>query len=94
VKVADGETFDRSPERIRPCSRHGELLPKSLSSRVSALSICLITGPLIRPIDVRFHPQDETLYIVDLGYFEMDAEKGVTATAFSGKLWRLKLSED
>jgi glucose/arabinose dehydrogenase len=53
----------------------------------------LMTGPLLRPIDVRFHPHDEMLYIVDFGDFEMDAEKGVMATAFSGKLWRLKLSE-
>jgi glucose/arabinose dehydrogenase len=51
-----------------------------------------IAGPLLRPIDVRFHPSDEMLYIVDFGYFEMNAEKGVMASARSGKLWRLKLA--
>jgi glucose/arabinose dehydrogenase len=48
-----------------------------------------ITGPLLRPIDVRFHHGDERLYILDFGYFEMDAEKGVIATARSGRVWRL-----
>jgi hypothetical protein len=74
-----GPRVGRSVARIDPQSR--SLHP-------------FITGPLVRPIDVRFHPHGETLYIVDFGYFERDAEKGVTATAFSGKLWRLKLSED
>jgi glucose/arabinose dehydrogenase len=52
-----------------------------------------LTGPLLRPIDVRFHPRDGMLYVLDFGYFEMDAETGVKATARSGKLWRLKLNE-
>jgi glucose/arabinose dehydrogenase len=51
-----------------------------------------ITGPLLRPIDVRFHPSDGMLYIVDFGYFEMDADTGVRATARSGRVWRLLLT--
>jgi glucose/arabinose dehydrogenase len=52
----------------------------------------VITHPLLRPIDVRFDPAGESLYILDFGYFEMDAERGVVAEAKSGRLWRLKLT--
>lgn len=52
----------------------------------------LVEAPLARPIDVRFHPIDHALYILDFGQFEMDAERGVIAVANSGKLWRLRLS--
>ncbi len=51
----------------------------------------LITHPLLRPIDVRFAPDGTSLSILDFGYFEMDAERGVVAEAKSGKLWRLNL---
>ena len=53
----------------------------------------LLTAPLSRPIDVRFHPSGEALYILDFGAFEMDAEKGVVAEAESGKLLRLRLKD-
>ncbi|HJT56549.1 MAG TPA: hypothetical protein VJ761_08640 [Ktedonobacteraceae bacterium] len=43
---------------------------------------------LSRPIDVRFHPIDKSLYILDFGNFEMHAERGVVAEANTGKLWR------
>jgi glucose/arabinose dehydrogenase len=46
--------------------------------------------PLARPIDVRFGPAGEALYVLDFGRFEMDAERGVVAEARSGKLWRLR----
>ncbi|MFL5661544.1 MAG: PQQ-dependent sugar dehydrogenase [Ktedonobacteraceae bacterium] len=52
----------------------------------------LIEGPLARPIDVRFDPSGESLYVLDFGHFEMHAEQGVEAVAHSGKLWRLRLS--
>jgi glucose/arabinose dehydrogenase len=52
----------------------------------------LITHPLLRPIDVRFGPDGRSLSILDFGYFEMDAERGVVAEAKSGKLWRLNLA--
>lgn len=45
--------------------------------------------PLARPIDVRFGPDGRSLYILDFGQFEMDADQGVVAHAQSGKLWRL-----
>ena len=51
-----------------------------------------VTHPLVRPIDVRFDPTGEWLYILDFGYFEMDAEQGVVAEARSGKLWRTRLT--
>lgn len=51
----------------------------------------LVTGPLARPIDVRFNPIDGSLYILDFGQFEMHSEGGVVAQAQSGKLWRIQL---
>ena len=51
-----------------------------------------IKEPLTRPIDVRFHPTNGGLYILDFGKFEMHAERGVVAEAQSGRLWRYMLS--
>jgi glucose/arabinose dehydrogenase len=51
-----------------------------------------IQEPLARPIDVRFHPNDGEIYVLDFGKFEMHAERGVIAEAQSGRLWRYKLS--
>jgi glucose/arabinose dehydrogenase len=51
-----------------------------------------IQEPLARPIDVRFHPNDGWMYMVDFGKFEMHAERGVVAEARSGSLWRYELS--
>jgi glucose/arabinose dehydrogenase len=48
----------------------------------------IVAEPLARPIDVRFHPLDGGLYVLDFGQFEMHAERGVVAEAQSGKLWR------
>lgn len=50
-----------------------------------------IEEPLARPIDVRFHPTNGGLYILDFGKFEMHAERGVVAEAQSGRLWRYML---
>lgn len=52
-----------------------------------------LTGPLERPIDVRFHPINHALYILDFGRFEMDAARGVIAEPKSGKLWRVREPE-
>lgn len=49
-----------------------------------------LEGPLSRPIDVRFAPNGEALYVLDFGQFEM-SERGVVAEAGSGKLWRFPL---
>lgn len=50
------------------------------------------TGPMSRPIDVRFSADGDALYIVDFGRFEMHAERGVVAEAGSGKVFRLKFA--
>lgn len=44
--------------------------------------------PLIRPIDVGFHPADGCLYILDFGWFEM-VPGGLEARPGSGALWRV-----
>jgi hypothetical protein len=54
----------------------------------------LMQGPLERPIDVRFDPLGQSLYVLDFGHFEMHAERGVEALAHSGKLWRLRLTHE
>ncbi len=54
----------------------------------------LVSDKLSRPIDVRYNPADGFLYALDFGQFEMHAERGVLATAYSGKLWRLKVAEE
>jgi len=61
-------------------------------NQLSAEWVATGTHPLVRPIDVRFNPTGEWLYILDFGYFEMDAEHGVVAEARSGKLWRTRLT--
>ncbi len=53
----------------------------------------VIADPLSRPIDVRFDPAGEALWVLDFGHFEMHAERGVIAEVRSGKLWRLRLNE-
>jgi hypothetical protein len=53
----------------------------------------VLSGPLSRPIDVRFDPTGEWLYILDFGSFEMHAERGVVAEAHSGKLWRIRTAD-
>jgi glucose/arabinose dehydrogenase len=49
----------------------------------------LVTGPLLRPIDVRFRPTDHELYVLDFGRFEMTADGNVAAEPSSGCLWRI-----
>jgi glucose/arabinose dehydrogenase len=53
----------------------------------------VVADPLLRPIDVRFDPAGEALYVLDFGAFEMDAKRGVVAEAGSGKLWRIPLAD-
>lgn len=47
-------------------------------------------GPWRRPIDVRMHPFEETVYVLDFGEFEMGPD-GVEARAGSGALWQIPL---
>lgn len=47
---------------------------------------------LLRPIDVRFDPDGDALYILDFGQFEMLDNGGVAAEPESGKIWRLPLN--
>jgi glucose/arabinose dehydrogenase len=51
----------------------------------------VLAEPLARPIDVRLDSNGKSLYVLDFGLFEMDAERGVVAEAGSGKLWRVDL---
>jgi len=52
----------------------------------------MISGPLARPIDVRFNPLDGAMYLLDFGQFEMTDERKVAASAQSGKLWRVLMN--
>jgi glucose/arabinose dehydrogenase len=51
----------------------------------------LPAGPFERPIDIVATP-DRQLLVVDFGHFEMLGERGLEATAGSGKLWKIKLN--
>ncbi len=53
-------------------------------------SIYPIDGPpLLRPIDVAFHPLDGALYVVDFGNYEMGRGGTLHAQSCSGALWRV-----
>ncbi len=57
----------------------------------------LTTEQLHRPIDVRFNPQDGSLWVVDFGKFEMEGRSSgvaVVAEAGSGNVWRLPALPD
>jgi len=47
-------------------------------------------GPFRRPIDVRVHPSENAVYVLDFGEFEM-GPGGVEARAGTGALWKLPL---
>ena len=49
-----------------------------------------LAGPFRRPIDVRVHPRDGAVYVLDFGEFEM-GPGGVEARAGSGALWKVPL---
>jgi glucose/arabinose dehydrogenase len=49
-----------------------------------------VQGLMARPIDVQFDPAGESLFLLDFGHFEMNAQ-GVEAVAESGKVFRLRL---
>lgn len=46
-----------------------------------------LAGPVHRPIDVRVHPSDGAVYVLDFGEFEM-GPGGVEARAGTGALWK------
>jgi len=50
------------------------------------------SGPFSRPIDVKFDPSGNELYVLDFGQFEMRDGGRVSAEPKSGKLWRLPVS--
>ena len=50
-----------------------------------------VKDSLNRPIDIKFHPRENRLYILDFGEFEMSNGLHVEAKAKTGKVWRLKL---
>lgn len=45
-----------------------------------------------RPIDVKYNPADDCIWIVDFGIFEM-SNKGVEAAKESGKIWKIKTTD-
>jgi hypothetical protein len=47
---------------------------------------------LNRPIDVKYNPADDSVWIVDFGEFEMSAT-GVEAKKESGKVWKIAASK-
>jgi len=53
----------------------------------------VLAGPFHRPIDVRFHPKTQDLWVVDFGEFEMDEQRKVHARAGSGKVWSIPRAE-
>jgi glucose/arabinose dehydrogenase len=50
----------------------------------------LSTGPWRRPIDVKVHPYEEMIYVLDFGEFEM-GPRGIEARAGTGALWKVPL---
>lgn len=50
-------------------------------------------GSFARPIDVRFDPAGEALWVLDFGEFEMTADDAVEARAGSGSLTKIPLAE-
>jgi glucose/arabinose dehydrogenase len=53
-----------------------------------------IDGPFFRPIDVRFNPVDQSLYIVDFGKFDMNDSLEVVAQQNTGRVLRVTASKD
>jgi glucose/arabinose dehydrogenase len=51
----------------------------------------LLDQPLHRPIDVRFHPLDRSLFILDFGLFEIGGDGNTKSQSRGGRLWRLPL---
>jgi hypothetical protein len=47
----------------------------------------MIAEPLIRPIDVRFCPSDQSMWVLDFGWFEMTPD-GMIARKGTGVTWR------
>ncbi len=53
-----------------------------------------VHGGMLRPIDVRFSPAGDDLYVLDFGSFEMLDKGGVSAEAKSGKILRISMSAE
>lgn len=45
-----------------------------------------------RPIDVKYNPHDDTVWIVDFGEFEM-SDKGLECTSNTGKVWKVSAAD-
>ena len=50
-------------------------------------------GPFQRPIDVRFQPFTDNLWVLDFGEFEINENGEVQACARSGNLWKISPGE-
>jgi len=53
----------------------------------------IAAGPFQRPIDIRFPPFSDDLWVLDFGAFEIDENKKVKARPQSGNLWKIPLKE-
>jgi glucose/arabinose dehydrogenase len=82
---------DEAPMTMPPGPRAGRSVARVDPADWSLHPV--LSGPLSRPIDVRFDPSGEWLYVLDFGSFEMHTERGVVAEANSGKLWRIRLAD-
>jgi glucose/arabinose dehydrogenase len=76
---------DERPMTAPPGNRAGRCIsridPRDWSLRQ------VIAHPFLRPIDVRFCPADQSMWVLDFGWFEMTAQ-GMTAKRGTGAIWR------
>lgn len=91
----DGQLFvalfgDEKPLTARPGEKVGRSIARINPNDWSLHAINM--GPFQRPIDVRFHPQTQDLYVLDFGFFEMK-EKGMDTKSASGALYCIKRNE-
>lgn len=91
----DGQLFvalfgDEKPLTAIPGKKVGRSVARIDTSDWSLHNIDM--GNFERPIDVRFHPKTQDLYVLDFGFFEMK-EKGMDTEKETGALYCIKRSE-
>ncbi len=73
---------------VRVNLRTGEIVD-FLSNRSGVPAPGGITGGLERPVEVRFDPSGDILYVVDLGVVTLDPEQGLLPYGGTGVIWRI-----
>jgi glucose/arabinose dehydrogenase len=76
---------DERPMTAPPGNRAGRCVSRVDPRDWSLYQV--IADPLLRPIDVRFRPADQSMWVLDFGWFEMTAE-GIVARQATGAVWR------